>query len=233
MEATATAVLRRRVHVQQLDRAGPATDAAVLDLGVQDTGPDGAAWALALRGVAPDAVDTVTAWTLRGAPHVYRRSEVAEVAAATAPFSEADAAKRVFDAARPLRAAGIPVLEALGEIAGELRDIVRIPTVKGETSTELTRRMAEPYLRFCRPCDAVHLYEQPFRLATLQAGLELRPGTSPPVLQRIPGWRGAAGAVPAHLDPVRAVLHLLGPLTVKQVAAHLDAPVDDVAARWP
>jgi hypothetical protein len=233
MEATATDVLRRRVHVQQLDRPGPATEATVLDLGVQDTGPDGAAWALALRGVAPDAVDTVTAWTLRGAPHVYRRSEVAEVAAATAPFSEADAARRVFDAARPLRAAGIPVLEALGEIAREMRDIVGTPTVKGEMSTELTRRMADPYLRYCRPCDTIHLYEQPFRLAALRAGLELQPGTSPPVLQRIPGWRGPAATVPERLDPVRAVLHLLGPLTAKQVAGYLDAPVDDVVARWP
>lgn len=233
MEATADAVLRRRVHVQQLDRAGPATDASVLDLGVQDTGADGAAWALAVRGVGPDAVDTFTAWTLRGAPHVYRRSEVAELAAATRPFSEADAAKRVFDAARPLRAAGIPVLDALDAVARQMRDIVRTPTPKFAMSTELTRRMGEPYLKLCRPCDAVHVHEQPFRLAALQAGLELQPGTSPPVLRRIPGWSGPADTVPERLDPVRAVLHLLGPLTPKQVAAYLDAPVADVRSRWP
>ena len=179
MEATATHVLRRRVHVQQLDRTGPAADAAVLDLGVQDTGADGAAWALALRGVAPGAADTVTAWTLRGAPHVYRRSEVAAVAAATAPFSEADAAKWVLDAARPLKAAGIPVVDGLAEIAREMRDIATAPTVKGAMSGELGRRMPEPYLRFCRPCNTIHVHEQSFRLAALQAGLELRPGTSP------------------------------------------------------
>ena len=49
------------------------------------------------------------AWTLRGAPHAYRRSEAAAVAAAVAPWSEADAAKRIFDASKPLRDAGIPV----------------------------------------------------------------------------------------------------------------------------
>ena len=44
----------------------------------------------------------VPAWTLRGAPHAYRRSEAAGVAAAVAPWNEADAAKRIFDASRPL-----------------------------------------------------------------------------------------------------------------------------------
>ena len=37
------AVLARRVRAQQLDRStGTVADTAVLDLGVQDTGPDGA-----------------------------------------------------------------------------------------------------------------------------------------------------------------------------------------------
>ena len=45
-------VLAFRVHAQQLRRAaGTVADTAVLDLGVQDTGPDGGLWALAQRGV--------------------------------------------------------------------------------------------------------------------------------------------------------------------------------------
>ena len=71
-------VLRFRVRAQELDRDRRAgADAAVLDLGVQDTGPDGAAWALAIRGAQVPAEDLVLAWTLRGAPHAYRRAEVA------------------------------------------------------------------------------------------------------------------------------------------------------------
>jgi hypothetical protein len=227
-------VLAFRVHAQELDRGpGRRPDAAVLDLGVQDTGPDGARWALALRGAAPDPEDLFLAWTLRGAPHAYRRSQAAAVARAVAPVSEADAAKRVFDASRPLKQAGIPVLDALDRIAGEMRDIVSTPVVKGAMSTELHRRLPEPYQRWCEPCQAVHLYEQPFRLAALRGGLELRPGTSPPVLERIKGWRGPAARVDPALDPVRAVLRFLGPATPKQVAEYVDAPVREVQAHWP
>ena len=113
-----------------------------------------------------------------------------QVAAAVAPWSEADAAKRIFDAARPLKKAGIPVLDALDHIAGEMRDIAAKPVVKGEMSSALTARLDEPYLRWCSPCQATHTYEQPFRLSALQAGLELEPGTSPPVLHRIPAGAG-------------------------------------------
>jgi hypothetical protein len=223
-------VLRYRVHVQELDRTG-GSDAAILDIGVQDTGPDGAAWALRIRGC--EGGDLFTAWTLRGAPHVYRLSEAAEVAAATTPMSSVDAAKRVISAATPLKAAGIDVMDALGAIATEMRDIVREPMVKGDMSTKLTARMSEPYKRFCQQCNAIHLYELPFRLSALQAGLELQPGTSPPVLQRIPGWNGPTRSAPQHLQPIRAYLHLLGPATPKQVASYIDAPVKEVVAHWP
>jgi len=236
MEISREQVLRYRVHAQQLDRdeSGDASTAAhILDLGVQDTGPDGARWALEVRGFAPDPGELFTAWTLRGAPHVYRRTQAAAVAAAVAPLSEADAAKRIFTAARPLKEAGIPVLEALDRIAEEMRSIVTTPTVKGALSSELHARLPEPFQRYCQVCDAVHLYEQPFRFSALRAGLSLQPGTSPPVLERIPGWRGPAKDVDPALDPIRAVLQLLGPLTPKQVASYVDAPVKDIKVNWP
>lgn len=239
MDVTRDQALAFRHHRQGLDGAGPrdgvgALDLGVLDLGVQDTGgPAAARWALALRGGDLPDTELVYAWTLRGAPHAYRRAEAARVAAATAPYDEADAAKRIFDAAKPLKAAGIPSIEALATVAGHLREIVVEPTVKGTASTELTRRLPDPHLRACRPCAATHTYEQPFRLAALAAGWELVPGTSPPVLRRIGGWQGPADAVPAHLDPIRAVLHLLGPTTPTHVATYLDAPVRTVRSRWP
>lgn len=94
----------------------------------------------------------------------------------------------------------------------------------------------EPYLRFCRRCDAIHPYEMPFRLAALRAGLELQAGTSPPVLQRVVGLEPLTGvptSYDARHDVVRAYLRLLGPATPTLVAGYLDAPVKEVTAHWP
>jgi hypothetical protein len=113
-----------------------------------------------------------------------------------------------------------------------MREIVTAPMVKGEMSTRLTAVLDEPYLRSCVPCNAIHSYEQPFRLAALRAGLELQPGTSPPVLRPVPGLAPTA-EVPDRLDVVRGYLRLLGPATPKQVAGYLDAPVKDVQTHWP
>ena len=123
-------------------------------------------------------------------------------------------------------------MEALDAIAGAMRSVVTAPMVKGEVSTAVTALMDEPYKRRCVPCDAIHLWEMPFRLAALRAGLELQPGTSPPVLQPVPDL-APADATPDRLDVVRGYLRLLGPATPKLVAGYLDAPVKDVEAHWP
>ena len=229
-------VLAFRVRAQQLEREqGTLADTSALDIGVQDTGPDAASWALALRGVDVSGLPAsalVHLWTMRGAPHVYRRVDLPAVAAAVEPFSEADASKRIYDATKPLRAAGITTIDALDAIAATMRSVVMQPMVKGEVSARLTDLMDPPYLRHCRPCDATHLYEMPFRLAAVRAGLELEAQTSPPVLRRIADFDPASTASPAH-NVVRAYLRLLGPATPKHVADYLDAPVKDVKARWP
>jgi hypothetical protein len=239
-----------RIRAQQLNRPAAdrlVTDAAILDVGVQDTGRDGASWALANRGVPlPDAraleatSDLALAWTLRGAPHFYRRNDMADVLVAVSPFSDKDAAKRIFDAAKPLRAAGIGILDGLTEVATQLRAVVTKPMVKGDVSTELTKRLSQPYVRWCGACQAIHSWEQPFRLGALYAGLELEPGTSPPVMRRIPGWpRRRPGpapdpsVAPARLQPIRAYLRFLGPATANDVAAFVDSPVAEVKAHWP
>src|SRR5204863_752294 len=178
---------------------------------------DGGRWALAIRGVPAEDDELAVVWTVRGAPHLYRRGDLPGVAAAVAPWSDADASKRIFDAAKPLKAAGIGTLDALDAVAGAMRKVVTKPTGKGDVSTAVTTLLDEPYKRFCRACNAIHVYEQPFRLAALRAGLELQPGTSPPVLQRIPGFKPAT-QVPDHLQLIPAYLRLLGPATPKYVA---------------
>lgn len=242
-------VLRYRLHAQQLDRPTRTDrrpdDAAILDLGVQDTGPDGALWALALRGVPVRAKEwpgeLALAWTVRASPHAYRRADLRAVERALRPYSEADAAKRVLNAAAPLADAGIPVLDALAAVSRTMREVVDEPLVKGTLSTRMTAQMSEPYLRWCPGCQATHLYEMPFRLAALHAGLELEPDTSPPVVRRIPRWPAsqvgnlerADDGDDGPVDLLRGLLHLLGPLTPKQAADYLDSPVREVKARWP
>lgn len=226
-------VLGSRVRAQQLDRTdtGPSR-AAVLDVGVQDTGPDGGRWALAVRGVEVPPDDLVLLWTIRGSPHLYRRADLPSVAAAVAPFSDADAAKRIYDASKPLKAARIAPRAALEAVAAVMRDLARAPIVKGDLSGRVAAAMPEPYLRDCVPCGVVHLHEMPFRLAAVRAGLELQPGTSPPVLQPMPPFTPLAEPLPQH-DVVRGYLRLLGPATPPLVASYLDAPVADVKRRWP
>jgi DNA glycosylase AlkZ-like len=124
-------------HSDELHGTGPLGQTAVLDIGVQDTGPDGARWALAVRGVDVTALsdkELVLLWTVRGAPHLYRRADVGKIAAAVEPFSDADAGKRIYDASKPLKAAGIGNLAALDEVAAQMRIIVTKPTVKGDVS---------------------------------------------------------------------------------------------------
>ena len=165
---------------------------------------------------------------VRGAPHVYRR--------ATSPASPPPPrrsptptpASGSSTPRKPLKAAGIPNLEASTPSPDAMRSIVTAPMVKGEMSTRLTAVLDEPYLRFCVPCDAIHTYEQPFRLAALRAGLELEPGTSPPVLRPVPGLAPAPTRCPTASTSSAATCACSGPATPKLVAGYLDAPVKDV-----
>jgi len=210
----------------------------LLDYGIQDTGPDGASWALATRGGTTPQKDLALAWTLRGAPHAYRRSTLAKVAVATSPYDEADAAKRMFDASKALKAGGIDALTGLKTVAAELRKLAAEPIVKGDASGALHGLLDDPYLRSCRPCNAVHIYEMPFRLAALQAGLELEHGTSPPVLRRVPklapaNFEHAGSEAAPRFDVIRNHLRFFGPATMKDLSEFIDMPVAVAKAHWP
>ena len=100
-------------------------------------------------------------------------------------------------------------------------------------SAELHRRLPEPYQRWCRVCEAEHLYEQPFRLAALQGGLELQTRHLSPGAGADPRLARAGQARRPVARLVRAVLRLLGPATPKQVADYVDATVKDVKAAGP
>jgi len=123
-------------------------------------------------------------------------------------------------------------------VAAKQRAIVTKPMDKGSLSTALTDRLNPPYLRRCVPCKTIHAWESPFRMAALQGGLELEPGTSPPVLRRIPRIKprlfGTLGVQAApQFDVVRGYLRFYGPARPRDAAAYLDSTVKDVSAHWP
>ncbi|WP_040161999.1 DNA glycosylase AlkZ-like family protein [Nigerium massiliense] len=247
---TASQALRFRWRAQQLDAPADsaAVDApAVLDLGVQDGANHAGRLALTNRGVAVDEAirvlsdfsdDLLLAWTLRGAPHLYRRSDAGDVQRAVSPFDEDDATRRAISGGKAVSKDGGSVLDALGEVAAAMRDACADPTPKGEVSTALHATLPAVLQVDCRPCKATHPHEQLFRLAALHGGLELQPGTNPPVLRRIPGWRRKPGTGdPAkaadQFGVVRGYLRFLGPAAPAHVAAFLDTSVAQAKAHWP
>jgi len=223
------------VRAQQLDReSGAAADTAVLDIGVQDTGPTaaGGRWRCA---ASRSASWPSGSWPRCGRPGRGRTvpaGDLPQWRPPSRPFHEPR--RQAESTTRParLRAAGIGSLEALDAVAAAMRAVVTEPAAKGPCP-RVADLMDAPYLRFCRSCDATHLYEMPFRLAALRAGLELRPGTSPPVLERNRRLRNGRRRGRGGTTWIRAYLRLLGPASPKTSAGYLDAPVREVKARWP
>jgi hypothetical protein len=242
MKAGRRQVIAFRAAAQGLDRSARTTGSlAVLDIGVQDSGADAARLAFDARLASTPPTEEIgpgkplaLAWSLRGAPYVHRRRDLDRMAKALWPMSEEDAAARLNETGPSVRRAGIPALEQLRLAVDAMREVVGAPTAKGAASTAVSKRLPAVMLRDCRACRAKHISDSAMRTASLAAGLELEPGTSPPVL--VP--RAKAADV-NDLDRralrtlITAYLALLGPATPKDVAGYLEARSADVEGLWP
>lgn len=237
-------VLAYRVAAQGLHREATIADQlAVLDIGVQEAMGNPAALAFANRLGVPVAKDSIVvgpghrlvfAWTLRGAPHVHRRAQLNALAAALYPLSEADARGRLNETGPSTAAKGMSALDQLEAAVTQLHDVVTTPTAKGTVSTEVSLRVPAAMLRECRPCNASHISDSAMRCASLLAGLEIEPGTSPPVLLPRKGARRPAAPDRRALATLaQAYLKVLGPATVAEFAGYLEARRADVAPAWP
>jgi hypothetical protein len=246
MRATRAQVLAYRVAAQGLHReAGSLAQLGVLDIGVQEAMGHPAALAFAARlpadvplGPADVAIGPgrrlALAWTLRGAPHVHRRRHLDAVAGALWPLSEADAAGRLNETGPSVQRAGIPALEQFRIAVQAMREVVTEPTAKGAASTEVTRRIPAVMRRDCRACKAKHISDSAMRTAAPAAGLELEPGTAPPVL--VPR-RGAKPPAEPDAKAITALalgyLTYLGPADLAHFAGYLEARRADLASYWP
>jgi hypothetical protein len=248
MSTGAIALTRRQVLAYRMAAQGLHREAtvpeelAVLDIGVQDfTSGDLARLAMDARLAATPPREAfgpgrplALVWSLRGAPYVHRRADLDGVAGALYPLSEQDAAGRLNETGPSVARAGIPALEQYAIAAGAMRSVVTAPTAKGAASTAVTRRIPQAMWRDCRACKAKHISDSAMRVSSLPAGLELQPGTAPPVLQRRPGAR-----VPKRPDRaalrrlVLGYLRLLGPATPVEVADYLGVRRADLMPAWP
>lgn len=236
MEADRSQVLGYRVAAHNLDRRRRRVDdLALLTIGVQDTPRGSARVALAARlARAPEPADAHTlVWSLRGAPHFYRPGDLTKLAAQLYPVSDDDAFTRLFDVSPALKRRRWSGLEAFAAAVDAMRSVVTKPTAKGDASAAMTTALPREFSVDCRVCKARHVREQTFRLAALPAGLELEPGTSPPVL-RPRARRGrtvqrAAGAA----ELVDAYLRLNGPAGPAELAWFLQTSPKIARALMP
>jgi hypothetical protein len=157
-----------------------------------------------------------------------------DLAGALYPLSEADAAQRLNETGPSVARAGISALDQYTMAVEAMRDVVRKPMSKGAVSTAVSKAMPKPMLRACRSCKTSHISDSAMRSSFLAAGLELRPDTAPPVMQRRKGARITAEPnVTALTRLVRNYLTLLGPATAVHAAGYLDARRADVEQAWP
>jgi hypothetical protein len=227
------------------DAASSVHELGVLDIGVQEAMGHPANVAFAARlpvDVAVGPADVAVGpghrlaltWTLRGAPHVHHRRDLDALARALWPLSEADAAGRLNETGPSVKRAGIPALEQCGLAVEAMRSVVTKPTAKGAASTAATKKLPKPMRRDCRACKTAHISDSAMRSAAPAAGLEMEPGTAPPVL--VPR-KGAA--LPTAPDPAAIAalatgyLTYLGPADVGEFAGYLEARRADVAEVWP
>ena len=242
LEVDRRRVIAYRVAAQGLHREASDVEAlAVLDIGVQDAALELARLAFDARLAAPPPSDAfgpehplALVWSLRGAPYVHRRADLDAVAGALFPLSEQDAAGRLNETGPSVERAGIPALEQYALAVRAMRAVVRSATGKGAASTAVTQRIPAVMWRDCRACKAQHISDSAMRVSALPAGLELQPGTAPPVLQPRRGARAPKRTDVAALRRlVLGYLRLLGPATPVEAADYLGARRADLMAAWP
>ncbi|MDT4941173.1 MAG: hypothetical protein QOJ34_1262 [Pseudonocardiales bacterium] len=246
MKATRTQVIAYRVAAQGLHReAKSVRELGVLDIGIQEAMGHPAALAFAARLPASVAVGPTDvpigpghrlalAWTLRGAPHVHHRRDLDAVGRALWPLSEADATGRLNESGPSVKRAGIPALEQFQLAVDAMHSVVTSPTAKGAASTAVTRLVPKSMRRDCRACKAAHISDSAMRAAAPAAGLELEPGTAPPVLLPRAGASPPTGPDPAAVAQLAlGYLTYLGPADAGAFAGYLEARRADVATGWP
>ena len=226
-------VLAYRVAAQELHRGSlRPSELAVLDLGVPDVPQGSARQALAARtDAALDDDAVVLLWTLRGAPHLHRRTDLPALAAALWPLSDADATTRI--ASTQIKEGARLGIAAFQAAAEAMRDAVTAPIGRGDVSTAVSARIPPSLTYWCRVCAAQHISGSLFQQVGMPAGVQIVPGTSPATLAPIDGWAGIPRRAAGTESVVGAYLRLLGPATLAEVAKYIATTQTELRPAWP
>jgi DNA glycosylase AlkZ-like len=214
---TRAQVLRYRTVVQALDGGTPVD--GVLRLGLQDTPAGSARLGLAARDAGPRD-DLALALTLRGAPHLHRRADLAALRATLMPRDTAELATWLGGYGATLVDAGVDGPALVGQVADLLRAALPGGTAtKGELSGRISPQLPDIARPWCAGCRVHHVTEGLFRLGTLLAGLELVGDGGRGLVFR-PGPADVAAEADRR-DLARVFLRLVGPAGPADLTAWL------------
>ncbi|MCS7479781.1 winged helix DNA-binding domain-containing protein [Umezawaea endophytica] len=210
----------------QFDRKS--TNLTVFDLGVQDSERSAAAALAARTTTNPNLTDYTTTWTVRGAPHLHRPTDMPTLATRLWPLSDADALTRMS------RPRGITNgRAALTAVATALRKVVTKPMTKGEASNKITSMIPTELTAWCRGCNTTHVQDPIFRLAALPAGLIFDTTQKTVTFTPLPKRPAVPTETKGFTDLLLAYLTLHGPAGPTEVANYFGSTTTEIKKRWP
>lgn len=232
MRVDRSRVMAYRVWAHELHRVDARPSALrVLDLGVQDTSGS-ARVALAARTTAAlDDDELIMVWATRGAPHLVRRAEVAALAAALWPLSDADATARIASTA--IREGMRLGLAAFTAAAEAMREVVTGPIPRGEVSTAVSARVPRELTYDCGPCASRHISGALFQQVGIFAGVSVQPRKAGAVLAPIEARAPIPHAARGTRELLRAYLMLHGPASLADAAKFVGTTRAALRGVWP
>lgn len=235
MTSTAAVTIERRSwlgHRWLRHRLGQGPGNEALDdlllLGMQASRQSGGEHPLSQRtsrvGATPlaDAITPegplVTIWSLRGAPHAHRASQLDILRDALAPQISDDGGQEFVD--------------AVAEVAEALHQVVTGPTPKGDASGAMAGRVSSSLVRECKSCGSPHVPDGIFRAAGRKAQLVIGPSQQgATVLHPRPQVTQDSVANP-RLALLQAWFRVNGPTTTTLYRDWLEAGTPGVTEVW-
>lgn len=169
------------------------------------------------EAISPDG-PLVSLWSVRGAPHTHRVTQLDFVRDALAP--------------QELDEGGAAYAEDVEEVASALRAVVTAPTSKSKASSEVTARVSASLVEWCPRCEANHVPDGLFRAAGRQGQIVLGPEEQrATMLYPTPDHRQEKVDHP-RLELLNAYFRVNGPTRRTQFRDWMESSTEATADLW-